>query len=117
MGKKSSKNLIPQAHVLTVEEASKGGRASVEARRQKRDLKRAMDILLEKDITDSKGETKSGAEYIAFQQFKKALKGDTKAFEVIRDTAGQKPIDKIQVAEVDADILVQVENMVMNDDE
>lgn len=114
---KKEDNLIPQAHVLTVEEASKGGRASADARRQKRDLKRAMDILLERDIMDSKGETRSGAEYIAMQQFKKALKGDTKAFEVIRDTAGQKPIDKIQVAEVDADVLAQVENMVMNDDE
>lgn len=114
---KKEDNLIPQAHVLTVEEASRGGRASADARRQKRDLKRAMDILLERDITDSKGETRSGAEYIAMQQFKKALKGDTKAFEVIRDTAGQKPIDKIQMAEVDADVLLQVENMVLNDDE
>lgn len=114
---KKEDNLIPQAHVLTVEEASKGGRASADARRQKRDLKRAMDILLERDIMDSKGETRSGAEYIAMQQFKKALKGDTKAFEVIRDTAGQKPVDKIQMAEVDVDVLMQVENMVMNDDE
>ena len=114
---KKEDNLIPQAHVLTVEEASRGGRASADARRQKRDLKRAMDILLERDITDSKGETRSGAEYIAMQQFKKALKGDTKAFEVIRDTAGQKPIDKIQMAEVDADVLLQVESMVLNDDE
>ena len=114
---KKEDNLIPQAHVLTVEEASRGGRASADARRQKRDLKRAMDILLERDITDSKGETRSGAEYIAMQQFKKALKGDTKAFEVIRDTAGQKPIDKIQMAEVDADVLLQVESMELNDDE
>lgn len=115
----NEQNLVKgdEAHKLTAEEQSKGGRASAEARRQKRDLRRALEVLLEKDITDGKGEAMSGAEVIAFQQFKKALKGDTKAFEVIRDTAGQKPIEKIQVAEVDADVLMQVENMVMNDDE
>lgn len=117
MARKQDENLIPQAHKLTVEEASKGGRASADARRQKRDLRRALEILLEKDIMDSKGETKSGAEVLAYQQFKKALKGDTKAFEVIRDTAGQKPIEKIQVAEVDADVINEVERMVLNDEE
>ena len=115
----NEQNLVKgdEAHKLTAEEQSRGGRASAEARRQKRDLRRAMDILLEKDITDSKGEIKSGAEYIAFQQFKKALKGDTKAFEVIRDTAGQKPIEKIQVAEVDADVIADVERMVLDESE
>lgn len=115
----NEQNLVrgDEAHKLTVEEASRGGRASAEARRQKRDLKRALEILLEKDIIDGKGEAKSGAEVIALQQFKKALKGDTKAFEVIRDTAGQKPIDKIQVAEVDQGVIDEVERMVLNDEE
>lgn len=102
-------------HKFTLEEASKGGRASAEARRQKRDLRKALEFLLEEDITDSKGNIKSGAELIAFQQFKKALQGDTKAFEVIRDTAGQKPIEKIQVAEVDQDIIDDVERMVLDE--
>lgn len=106
-----------EAHKLTAEEQSAGGKASAEARRKKRDLRLAMEMLLEQDIKGKDGTVKSGAEAIAVQQFKKALKGDTKAFEVIRDTAGQKPIDKIQMAEVDADVLMQVENMVMNDDD
>lgn len=97
--------------------ASKAGKASGEARRKKRDLRQAIEILLETDMKGKNGEVKSGAEAIAIAQFQKALKGDTRAFEVIRDTAGQKPIEKIQVAEVDADVLAQVENMVMNDDE
>lgn len=115
----NEQNLVrgDEAHKLTAEEASKGGRASAEARRQKRDLRRALEILLEKDIVDGKGDAKSGAEVIAFQQFKKALKGDTKAFEVIRDTAGQKPIEKIQVAEVDQSVIEEVERMVIDDEE
>ena len=31
-------------------------------------------------------------------QIQKAMKGDTKAFEVMRDTAGQKPIEQTVVA-------------------
>lgn len=119
MAKSKNDNLVKgdEAHKLTAEEQSAGGKASAEARRRKRDLKRAIEVLLEQDITGKDGTSKSGAEAIAVAQFKKALKGDAKAFELLRDTSGQKPIDKIQVAEVDADVLAQVENMVMNDDE
>jgi hypothetical protein len=115
----NNQNLVKgdEAHKLTAEEQSAGGKASAEARRKKRDLRLAMEMLLEQDITGKDGTVKSGAEAIAVQQFKKALKGDSKAFEVIRDTAGQKPIDKIQVAEVDADVIDEVERMVMDESE
>ena len=43
---------------------------------------------------------------------KKALKGDVKAFEVLRDTAGEKPIDKVMVADVDQSVIDEVESMV-----
>lgn len=111
----NSKNLIPQAHKLTVEEASKGGKASGEARREKRDLKRAMEILLEKSFTDKKGTEMSGAEAIAIKQFEKALKGDTRAFEVVRDTAGQKPVEKIQVDEVEKESIDELERMILDE--
>ena len=39
----------------------------------------------------------------AAKQFEKAMKGDTKAFEVVRDTAGQKPTDKIEM-KTDVDV-------------
>lgn len=77
--------------------AIKGGIASGEARRRKRDIRLALEALLEKDITDKHGNTMSTAEAIAIKQIEKALKGDTKAFEVVRDSAGQKPSDKIDV--------------------
>jgi hypothetical protein len=97
--------------------ASMGGKASAEARRKKRDLRLAMEMLLEQDITGKDGTVKSGAEAIAVQQFKKALKGDSKAFEIIRDTSGQSVVQKIAVAEVDESVLKEVEDMVLNDDE
>lgn len=106
---------------LTAEEqrkiASMGGKASAEARRKKRDLRLAMEMLLEQDITGKDGTVKSGAEAIAVQQFKKALKGDSKAFEIIRDTSGQSVVQKIAVAEVDESVLKEVEDMVLNETE
>lgn len=41
----NEQNLIPQAHVLTVEEASKGGKASGETRRKQRTLKEIGDMI------------------------------------------------------------------------
>jgi len=77
--------------------ASAGGQASGEARRRKRDIRLALEALLEKDISDKHGNTMSTAEAIALKQIEKALKGDTRAFEVVRDSAGQKPNDRIDI--------------------
>lgn len=97
--------------------AKQGGIASGEARRAKRDLRKALEVLLEKTVTkDKEGNEISGAEAIALKQFEKALKGDTKAFEVVRDTSGQSVVQKVALAEVDADIIAEVENIVLNDE-
>ena len=80
-------NLIPQAHVLTVEEQSAGGRASAEARRRRKTLKEDLLILLEQGDTQEK---------VTLALLKKAMEGDTKAFEVLRDTIGEKPKDTVE---------------------
>lgn len=79
------------------ENASKAGKASGEARRKKKLLRECLEILLEKEITDKKGETMSGAEALSTKLFAEAMKGNIKAFEVLRDTAGQKPVEKVQM--------------------
>ena len=38
--------------------------------------------------------------------------GDLKAFELMRDTAGQKPVEKFMVADVEASVIAEVEAMV-----
>lgn len=91
----NEQNLRPSEYKLSQDEAKKGGIASGEARRRKRDIRLALEALLEKDITDKNGNTMSTAEAIAIKQIEKALKGDTKAFEVVRDSAGQKPVEKV----------------------
>lgn len=95
--------------------ARKGGKASGEARRRKKELRECLDILLEKEIQARSGETMSGAEAISLKLFDKALKGDIRAFEVIRDTAGQKPVDKIQVAEVNQETVDKIERLWADD--
>ena len=93
----------------------KGGIASGEARRRKKLLRECLEELLEKDITDRSGNTMTGAEAMAVKVFQQALKGDLKAFEIVRDTAGQKPVEKVVVSEIDIDVIDEVERMV-NDD-
>lgn len=91
---------------------TKGGIASGEARRKKRDLKLAMQALLEAEVTDKKtGETMSGAEAIAMAQYRKALKGDAKAFELVRDTSGQKPVEKVEQVNIDGEYLDKVNEL------
>lgn len=103
-------------HKLTADEASKGGKASGEARRRKRDIRLALEALLEKEYSGKNGQTLTGAEAIAIKQMEKALKGDTRAFEVVRDSAGQKPVEKVVMAEVSQDIIDEVEKMVLDED-
>ena len=92
-----------------------GGKASGEARRQKRDLRLAIEALFEAEYTDKSGRTLSGAEVIALKQMEKAMKGDWRAFQLLRDTAGQKPVEKIMVSEVDSNVISEVEKAVLDD--
>lgn len=96
-----------EKHKLTPEEQSKGGIASAEARRKKRDIRAALEALLEKTYKGKGGEQLSGAEAIALKQMEKALKGDTRAFEVVRDSAGQKPVDKVEVTQIEREQSLQ----------
>lgn len=105
-----------EKHKLTPEEQSKGGMASAEARRKKRDIRAALEALLEKTYKGKGGEELSGAEVIALKQMEKAIKGDTRAFEVVRDSAGQKPIEKVMIAEVEQSVIDEVEKAVLGDE-
>lgn len=111
----NEQNLIPttqRSESEARENSRKGGIASGEARRKKRDLKLAMQALLEAEIKDKKtGETMSGAEAIALAQYRKALKGDAKAFELIRDTSGQKPVEKVEQVNIDGEYVDKINEL------
>lgn len=113
----NEQNLIPQAHKLTVEEQSAGGKASGRARAEKRDLRRALEMLLEKEYVDKNGNRATGTEVISAKLFEQATKGNIRAFETLRDTVGQKPVEKVMVADVEPSVIDEVEKAVLGDDE
>ena len=81
----------------------KGGIKSGEVRKQKKLLK----DLLEEALSQ---EGESGNKYIdiTVSLIKEAANGNVKAFEVIRDTLGQKPTDKSEV-EANIDMTIKVD--------
>ena len=112
MAVKGQENLIPtnmRSKDEVRENSKKGGIASGEARRKKRDIRLAMEALLEKQYKGKDGKQLSGAEAIALKQMEKALKGDAKAFELVRDSAGQKPVEKVEQVNIDMEYDQSVE--------
>lgn len=90
------------------ERGKNGGIKSGEARRVKKTMKEMLEILLEKQIENSRtGEQVSYREAILTSCIKKAIKGDVKAAQFIRDTAGEAPVTKTEVFGKDGAPLVQ----------
>ena len=109
----NEQNLVrgEDAHKLTVEEASKGGINSGKARRQKKLIKDNIELLLSLPIKDKKLKEQLGSLGIeenemnnqmamVIAMYKKVLSGDVQAFNTLRDTLGQRPVEVQEVREV-----------------
>lgn len=77
---------------------SKGGKKSGEVRRAKKTMRELLDYLLEKEITNKKGEKATTKEAILVSAIKKAIEGDIRALQFIRDTIGEMPVVKQEVS-------------------
>lgn len=88
----------------------KGGIASGEAKRRRKSLREQLEILLENGNTQ---------ESVAVALVKRAMCGDVRAFEVLRDTIGEKPVDKVETKQtvVDMSKFTTEEIKAMLDDE
>lgn len=75
----------------------KGGLASGIARREKKTLRAALEVLLDRKL---EGSSLTGREAVAVALFEKAMSGDVKAFQELRDTVGEKPVDSMQLEAV-----------------
>lgn len=105
-------NLIPQSKKSPEERsriARMGQIASTEAKRRKKTFREAMEAILEKEVLDKNGNKIDLLTAISAEQIEKAGKGDTKAFEVIRDTIGQKPVERVEITEWDTKIAGEIE--------
>ena len=82
---KKEDNLIPQAHVLTLEEQSAGGIASGKARQEKATMKKTLEMLLEE--TNSKG--KKYKDLVTLGLLKGAINGNASNYRTILETLGE----------------------------
>lgn len=91
----NEKNLKPvRSEKEAREKGKRGGKASGESRREKKQFQQAVLAAL-------KTSTENGStmlEDIVAAQIKRALEGDTRAFEALRDTSGEKPTDKVEAS-------------------
>lgn len=74
-------------HTLTPEEARRGGIKSGESRRARKTFKEELINLLSMDDNNLK---------VSLAIIQKALEGDISAFNSLRDTIGEKPVDKVE---------------------
>lgn len=93
-------NLHP---IRSVEEAREkgraGGKASAESRKEKKLLREGLLFALDQPAKGKPGQT--NREAIIAGLIKKAISGDVRAFETIRDTIGEKPANEIALKKTD----------------
>mgnify|MGYP000003507935 FL=1 len=77
------------------ERGRKGGIASGESRREKKTFRETLEALLDRKLDGSR---LTGREAVAVALFEKAMSGDVKAFQELRDTVGEKPVDKQELS-------------------
>lgn len=80
---------------------SKGGKAGAISKRKRKAFKEAIKEALNVIADDENGKTVQDKGIEAL--LAKFMSGDVKAFEVVRDTVGEKPTDKQEVKVVDSD--------------
>lgn len=85
----NNENLIPQAHVLTVEEQSKGGIASGEARRKRKQMRDDLRAMLDSEQKFNDGKTRRVQEGIVHKLVTAAMSGDLRAIEQIAKLMGE----------------------------
>lgn len=110
-----NENLIPQSERTKEEQrkiARSGGIASGKARREKKMMKETLEILLSmqmksgqatdieaiKSFATLKGKNITVQDAVSIAMLQKAMKGNVRAAEWVRDTAGQKPVENVVMA-------------------
>ena len=81
------------------ESARKAQKKSTEAQAERRTLKEGLLLLLNEQLKDKDGKAteKTTQDAIIAGLVKRAVSGDTRAFEIIRDTIGEKPTETVKV--------------------
>ena len=113
----SLKALEENRHRFDSESASLAGKTSKAKQAERKSFREQfqaeLDALInQKDKDGNVISTITVKDAITKQMVQKALKGNTRAFELIRDTIGEKPTETIVVTDIDPDVVKEVEMMV-----
>lgn len=80
----------------------KGGKRSAEVRAARKTLREELLALLSEQITDkNSGKKVAAQEAMSTALIRQAVQGNTKAYEIIRDTIGEKPMETVSITAVD----------------
>lgn len=95
----NEQNLIPQAHKLTVDEASKGGKASAAAKAKKRTMREVAEMVATMELKDPRLLAKmreagfegkiTNEEAAFFGLLRKSMTGDPAALKLLAEMRGQ----------------------------
>ena len=102
----NTRNLRPPFSPSEAREFGKrGAAASVMTRRRRKMLREELLYLLGQKITGKDGQKYTAQEAMSVALIRQAISGNTKAFEVIRDTIGEKPTESVAVSTPDFSVL------------
>ena len=105
----NEQNLRPPTSEEARERGRKGGKASAKKRKQNKTFKEIINKFLDGQVSDERLKQQmiefgfadkevSNKSCAVFALWKEAIKGNTKAFELLRDTIGEKPQDKVNIS-------------------
>ena len=83
------------------ERSRRAGKRSGEVRRQRKTMRQELEYLLTEEIHDKNGKAMNTQKALGTSLIKAALNGSVQAFIAIRDTIGEKPVEKVDVQAAD----------------
>lgn len=93
-------------------ECQKKGTAT---KRVRKTLREELLNLLSAEMIDDEGYKVQTQTSMSVALINEALKGNTRAYEIIRDTIGEKPVEKVAIADVEQSVIDEVESAVMGE--
>lgn len=118
----NEQNLKPftsqQSRAEAVKNGRKGGKASAAKRAERKSIREGLLLLLNEPIKDRDGKDsgKTTQDAMIAGVMKRAIAGDVRAAEFIRDTIGEKPIERVANITPDPEIISGVEKALFGDD-
>lgn len=106
MARKGIENLHPFTSENAAENGRKGGLSSGRTRRFAKTFKEALERESEKKVVTKAGDKINGFEALAGSLYREAMKGNTRAAELVIKIMNQMPADKHEVTGADGAALI-----------